>query len=531
VTESVKITPTDEQLAVVDAAGRGAESLMVEAYAGSAKTTTLVLAGERIKVPALALAFNKSIAAELGKRFPSNFTVKTMNGLGFGALTRGLPQVTKWDIEPKKLGRLVTQIAKERKYEINEDQWDAVRRLVVAAQLAGILPGQSDGLVADSPEPWNALAEDCWISQGDLDDWAGELAYATLVKNNQMVLQGKISFDDQVYFPTVTGMKFPLFPVMLVDEAQDLSQLNHAMCRAAMRPGGRLIVVGDSRQAIYGFRGADGDSMRSMRGLKPEWQTLPLTMTFRCPRVVVGRQQQHAPGFRAWEGCQPGTFKRWVPADDGWDNDESPAEDGWDWAWVMRCAKYDRVTMAVLCRNNSPLMSLAFKLLRSGIGVVMTGRDIGKGLVALSRKIESDDRASPVTFATKLRDWQETEESLARANGHEEKLASITDRAECLRAVLDSAGVRDAGELRGALEKLFARDSGRVTLSTIHRAKGLEYDLVLHLDPWRIPSKQSKRMALAGDDRALRQEYNLKYVAETRTRNVLLEANLEDFVS
>jgi DNA helicase II / ATP-dependent DNA helicase PcrA len=530
VTESVKITPTDEQREVVEAAGRGQESLMVEAYAGSAKTTTLVMAGERIKVPALALAFNKSIAAELGKRFPSNFTVKTMNGLGFGALTRGLPQVTKWDIEPKKLGRLVTQIAKERKYEINEDQWDAVRRLVTAAQLAGVLPGQSDGLVADSPELWEALAEDCWISQGDLDDWAGELAYATLVKNNQMVLQGKISFDDQVYFPVVTGMKFPLFPVMLVDEAQDLSQLNHAMVRAAMRPGGRLIVVGDSRQAIYGFRGANGDSMRSMRGLKPEWNTLPLTMTFRCPRVVVGRQQQHAPGFRAWEGCQPGRFARFEFHEDLPTPDEFE-QNGWSGRDLFRFAPSDRATIAVLCRNNSPLMSLAFKLLRSGIGVVMTGRDIGKGLVALSRKIEPDDRASPVTFATRLRDWQETEESLARANGHEEKLASITDRAQCLRAVLDSAGVRDAGELRGALEKLFARDFGRVTLSTIHRAKGMEWDLVLHLDPWRLPSKQARRMALAGDDRALKQEYNLKYVAETRTRNVLLEANLEDFVS
>ena len=43
--------------------------------------------------------------------------------------------------------------------------------------------------------------------------------------------------------------------------------------------------------------------------------------------------------------------------------------------------------VAVLCRNNAPLLSMAFKLLRRGIGVKMLGRDIGKGLVPLAKKL------------------------------------------------------------------------------------------------------------------------------------------------
>ena len=68
-----------------------------------------------------------------------------------------------------------------------------------------------------------------------------------------------------------------------------------------------------------------------------------------------------------------------------------------------------------------------------------------------------------------------------------------------------------------------------MTLSTIHRAKGLEWDAVLHLDPWRVPSKWALAAAAGGNSAPLEQEKNLIYVAETRTRDLLLQANLEDF--
>lgn len=158
----------------------------------------------------------------------------------------------------------------------------------------------------------------------------------------------------------------------------------------------------------------------------------------------------------------------------------------------------------------------------------MLGRDIGKGLTTLSRKL-FEDEASPEMMLRAIEEWEATERSKALAQGAEAKVASVVDRAECLRAVIDSAGVRDARELRIALERLFARESGRVTLSSIHRAKGLEWDCVLHLDPWRIPSGAAKAAAKAGDATQMGQEHNLNYVAETRTRHTLLLASLEDY--
>jgi superfamily I DNA/RNA helicase len=158
----------------------------------------------------------------------------------------------------------------------------------------------------------------------------------------------------------------------------------------------------------------------------------------------------------------------------------------------------------------------------------MLGRDLGKGLLALSRKLAPEDSTPVDVLAGKLLEWEEREIALARANEKEEKIAGIVDRAECIRAVL-GVEVRDAGELRFALTNLFERNSGIVTLGSIHRSKGLEWDTVIHLDPWRVPSKWAKLAAEAGDPVPLEQEWNLKYVCETRTKHTLLLANLSDF--
>ena len=517
--------PTEEQEAARSAARSGEASLMLNAYAGCAKTTTLGLLGTEVRGPALALAFNKSIAKELESRFASNFKVQTLNGFGYGAMARALPQITRFDLEPKKVGKIISEEAKWRKTELSSEAWDAIRRLVSAAQRAGLAPGDTQwSMTEDTPENWAGLADDCWIPEGDQGE-AIDFARSVLRRNNELVLEGKISFDDQVYWPTVFGAAFPQYPTMLVDEAQDLNALNHEMLRRATRPDGRLMVCGDPKQSIYGFRGSVNGSMKKLLRLRQSWAELPLTLTFRCPKIVVERQQRHAPGFRAAEGNQEGEFIRWQAGPEG--------TGGWTAEGLLALRASPRASLVVLCRNNGPLFALAFKLLREGVGVVFLGREIGKGLTALVRKIcpgEPKATAREV-FVGLVQDWVETETSMAKATGHDERVAGVTDRGECLLAVADGARSADAQGVIDAIEKIFSADVGLVTLSTIHKAKGLEWDVVVHLDSWRVPSRQAKRAAQAGDASALEQEWNLKYVAETRTKSVLVEANLEDFVS
>lgn len=518
------LVPTPEQQAIIQAVAHRSESIMITAFAGAAKTSSLVMAARALpEQPALCLAFNVKNKQDLEAKMPRHFKVSTLNGLGHLAWGRAIGK--RIGVEERKLGQLVSAVMKEADYQGGEDSWTTIRQLVTAAMLAGLVPSTlpQKGLVEDLPEVWMDLgAESCDIAPNQ-DECA--LARQVLIESIQQAYGFKgppvISFDEQIYLSAMIGGLFPRYPVVFVDEAQDLSKLNHIQVKRCAAD--RIIVVGDPKQAIYGFRGGDSSSMENMRAMRSSWIDLPLSLTFRCPQTIVQRQQAHAPGFRAAETNQQGQIVRIAPPE-GADLTE------WSWGW-KDVEGYSRNgdEIAILCRNNAPLLGMAFALLRQGIGVKMLGRDIGKGLVVLSKKIIPKDDTPADKTVQLIRDWLATETTLAKANNKPHRIAGIVDRGESLLAVMEFSKATNAKGLRSALESLFKRENGVVTLASIHKAKGLEYDVVLHLDPWRIPSKFAKRAAEAGDKSQLQQENNLRYVCETRTKRVLLEANLKDF--
>lgn len=474
---------------------------MISALAGTGKTTTLTLLAEALpKAPSLALAFNRKIAKELESRFPPHFLVRTMNSLGHSCWARQLGRQPKLD--DRKIGRLVTDLAKSSGVSLGEDGWDECRRLVSAAMSSGLVPSYfpMKGLIPDSNDSWLDLAAEADASP----DWI-ELAREVLIASIKEGLGSSgpptISFDDQLYLPTMLGGNFQKFSIVMVDEAQDLSPLQHLMVKKSATS--RIIAVGDPRQAIYAFRGADSSSMENLRALRPSWIDLPLTLTFRCPKAVVARQQSHAPGYTAHESNLEGKVLDF-------------RERGWSWE------ELPQGEIAVLCRLNAPLVSLALKLLAHRVPCVMLGRDLGKGLTSLAKKILHKPNLSVEHSRDLIEQWRANELDLAKANKKEYKSEAVNDKADCLLAVL--AVSTSSGNLFKSLKEIFSNEVGRVTLATGHRAKGLEWQSVLHLDPFRIPSK----FALRAGGPALEQELNLNYVIETRTKENLILANLKD---
>lgn len=510
------LTPTSEQQAIIEAGVNSSVSMMVTAYAGCAKTSTLEMLSRAMpRQPTLSLAFNVKIKKEMEKRLPDHFTIMTLNGLGHRAWQDTIGK--RCGVEEKKLGKIVTEVLNDA--NASRDFWEPVRNLASLAMQQGLVHNNyanvgRRALLADTPEQWEYLSDMHFI---DLPENGRLLAREVVRRNTAAAFEGVISYDDQIYMSTMFGGAFPKFPLVFVDEAQDLSPLNHIQVqRCAIK---RIIVVGDPKQAIYAFRGADSTSMEKLRALRPEWIDLPLTVTFRCPQAVVKRQQIHAPGFTAGDGAPEGQVHSFVSP-----RGEEPAK----WTW----GKLDSVAVgqiAILCRNNAPLLKMAFQLIKSGVAPMMLGRDIGKGLVTLARKILPFDDIPAAECLTLISQWEEQESALARAKEQEEKVAAISDRAECLRAVIEFASAKNAGDLRESLEALFDREHGRVILATGHRAKGLEWDTVVHLDPWRVPSKYAKAAASRGDDKQIQQEFNLRYVIETRTKKVFVLANFDDF--
>jgi DNA helicase-2/ATP-dependent DNA helicase PcrA len=173
----------------------------------------------------------------------------------------------------------------------------------------------------------------------------------------------------------------------------------------------------------------------------------------------------------------------------------------------------------VLCRNNKPLAELLFRLKADGVPAYLKGKDALSGVIALSKKMKPmniDD------LSEKLTQYLDKETPKLTRTKQLTKLADLTDRVETLRVFIEnSENLIDLGtKLNEA-----AKDStaGFVTLSTVHKAKGLEFDNVFILDRWLIPSK----WAVSPD--ALRQEDNLLYVAITRAKKALYYVTTEEY--
>jgi superfamily I DNA/RNA helicase len=477
------MTPTAEQLAIVEMAKNTKENILISALAGAAKTSTLELICKSLPVqPILCLAFNKKIANEMKERLPGHIAVKTLNALGHGI----------WAAACAK--RLVVDSRKS--YNLLKVKIDALPRSArleaydtFSETLKAVGQAKVQGYVPEGRYPHARrliLGDDFF---GNFDDEINTgLVDEVLIESDRLAYEGQIDFDDQIRMPTLFGGTFPRFPLIMVDEAQDLSSLNHAMLEKLIT--GRLIAVGDPYQSIYAFRGAVVSGMDSLKS-RYRMASMTLSTSFRCPRAIVARARSRAPHM---------TYPSWaiegaIHAPTEWTSASIP--DG----------------SAIICRNNAPLYRLGFNLIRAGRGVTIVGADIGPGLVKVLKKLGPETMAQAEVFAA-IDQWEAERGRKAKSK------ESVADRAECLR-VFAEHGTSLSAAIAYA-EHLF-KSQGTIQLLSGHKSKGLEYDIVFHLDPGRIPSKW------AVGPEALEQEENLNYVITTRAKKELWLVNAEDF--
>lgn len=476
-------------------AGRGSAVLI--AVAGSGKTTTIVKSLEFISEAASVqmLAFNSTIGKELKERVAAlgvelgrNFRgvrAGTFHSLGFGAVCKKLgktPQQVETD--SKKLARLFA----ERNGDEVVDLYGAF-----CAKLVSLAKGVGIGaLVPDSDAAWWEIVDHHDLSL-DAEEANEERAIAfarDLLRASNEVARTRawIDFDDQLYLPILWKLRLWQNDWVFVDEAQDTNPIRRALAKLTLRPGGRLVAVGDPNQAIYGFTGATADAIEV---IKREFNAveLPLTVSYRCPKAAVALVSDIVPRFEVFDGAIEGTVS-WLPEAEG----------------IAKLANDD----VVLCRNSAPLVSLAFQLIAAGRGCVVLGKDIGAGLVSLVKR----QKANGVdAMMAKLDVYLEREVAKFVAKGEEEKAERLADRVACIRTVADAMPEgkdRTVPKLIAKIEGMFSDSSGVLMLCTAHKSKGKEWRRVALLRPDLMPSKWARQAHQA------QQEDNLIYVARTR---------------
>jgi DNA helicase-2/ATP-dependent DNA helicase PcrA len=480
---------TSQQKAAIASATQPT-SFALEACAGTGKSFTLQQTALALKGTGIATSFSKSTTDELAKRMPQGkFIAKSMHAIGLAAI-RDSGKFTN-PVVPDKVRTLVTELVKADE-EPDYSLISPISQLVSLAKTYGITPTES-ALLPDELASWQWLADAYDIDP--FNPFVLDLAREALARSTKIALEdGQVDFDDLLYISLLYPHRFPRYPTIIVDEAQDLNTLQHLMVARILRPSGRVIAAGDRSQAIFGFRGALHDSYDQLIN-RFSMQRLPLTVSFRCPRAVVREAKRFVPEIESAPLAPEGAVLK-----------------------HNSLSIYD-VPHTVICRNNAPLVNLALKLLVAGRSAEVAGREIGQGLISLTKHITKKNLKRD-EFISRLLQWAEREkERRPRARGN------INDKAAALRALAEAHS--DLDGVQQHLLKLYPNPKDKnyrpaeVRLSTIHKAKGLEFPEVLFLDPQLLPSKYAEQ------DWELTQENNLAYVGITRAQQVLHYATLE----
>lgn len=494
----MSFSPTPEQTAIVDAVRDTRDSLVVNALAGAAKTTTLALAAGAMRpVPTLCVAFNKRIADEMGKRLPSFIETKTLNSVGHGIWGRTIGR--RLSLDTDKSYRLLSQLMQQSPPEERKlfgEMFATLLRASRSAKSAGYIPDRfasAGQRLADRNDFIGNFAAD---SDYELDDYFFSILDKVLEGSIAEAFEGKIDFDDQIYMSTLFNGLFPRYDTVMVDEAQDLSELNHLMLSKMV--GQRLIAVGDPNQAIYAFRGAHHNSMVLLRD-QFDAKELFLSTSFRCPKKVVEAARRRVPHMQYPDWAKEGHVGNLAP----WGKNSIPNGS------------------VILCRNSAPLFKVALRLLRQGQSVKILGNDIGKALTKIMEGFGPRSMSAGAALIA-AKQWKEGQ----LESCHEARKAAIEDRYSCIEVFLEFGSTLE--EAMAYATHLFEA-TGPITLMTLHKAKGGEWDTVFFLDPWLIPSKFARISAEAGDESKLEQEYNLRYVGQTRSKDTLYYVNSEDF--
>lgn len=263
------MTPTAEQLAILSHLSIPTNpSLIVEAVAGSGKTTTICWVLRELNLTgksSLFLAFNKDAADSLKTR---DVPAATFHSHGYATIRRnGLyPKVNF-----KKLAELAAIAVPSRLHR------SPVCRLVSAAKNLGKdLPGFPD-------QPWESIA--CRMDLPFEDKW---VPYCNQILARSVADTREIDFDDMLYWPLAKKLRFDKINLLFVDEAQDTNAVRRKFLHEMLAPlgHGKLCAVGDPHQAIYGFTGADHNAIAQIRE-EFAADTLPLSTCWRCSVAVV----------------------------------------------------------------------------------------------------------------------------------------------------------------------------------------------------------------------------------------------------
>jgi superfamily I DNA/RNA helicase len=461
--------------------------IKINAVAGSGKTTTLIeYARARPGRKILYLAFNRAVKLEAERKFAergaSNVRVETAHSLAFS-------QVIKGGYQLKKDGYKTPEIV----------------------EILGL--NNLDGRHTEHILANHISAFVSYFCNSDRSR-VQELNYADVV-NDPAAKQFAINFKDEILYQTRVFLdkmnkgevpilhdfylkKYQLskpilhYDTILFDEGQDASE---SMLDIFLSQKATKVIVGDSHQQIYGWRYA----VNSLE--KVDYPCFDLSVSFRFDQTIADRAKE----VIGWKRHLK------IPAD----------------LKITGAGSKGKVkTRAVIARTNAGLLVKAIELL-------IQKKEIKS--VYFEGRIENYTYAGEGASIYDVLNLYSGEKEWIR----DKMIASMKDMAE-LEEYIENTGdsqlrmlvelVKDYGKkIPGYIKKLKDchldhddKSKADMVFSTVHRAKGMEYDEVTLAEDFLTEARIVDMAREPGNAARLVEEVNLLYVAVTRTKSELV---------
>lgn len=464
------LSPTSEQQAALVAFATG-EDMVIEAGAGTGKTSTLRLLSESTDRKGLFIAFNKSVQLDAEKSFPANVECRTGHSLAY----KGMYKLGKKAL----LNRLRTssrvpsrksieilgippryEISDEvelRDFEINSYTLATVKRFCYSA----------DEEINEHHVPRVKGREDIHSTIVGI-----VLPFARKAWEDINDFKGQLKFTHDHYLK-IWALSDPVLEqeFLMLDEAQDTNPVLAKVFNS--QEHAQKIVVGDRCQAIYEWRGA-----RDALSVFPCQHRLLLSQSFRFGQAVAEWANKFLAKLES-----PLVLK-------GFDKIQSKVENG-----LMSDPT------AIICRTNATVIEYAMEHQESGKRVAIAGG---------TKEIQDFVEAAQALVNGERGKWHA---DLAAFGSWGQVVAySKTDEGSDLRMEVKLIEKYGCDAILRVCKNSTDEENADIIVTTAHKAKGREWERVLIAGDFKAPEEGVLPSS---------SELKLMYVAITRARKAL----------
>lgn len=479
---SLSFTPTDEQYAI-EGAFKENRFTTIQAKSGSGKTSTLYMLANGTEESILYLAFNKSMAEEARRKMPSNVECRTLHSICYQQLDPALRhKLTRPEGAYVNVAGTGNEIAK--KFKIN-NLIDKTGKTLLTRAMIGLMVKQTLGKFEFSDDahlgrkhfPTAHIAD---IKRKNINEnklitevvgYAKQLWRERIDPNSETIM----THDTYVKLFELSGKDLG-YDIIFGDEFQDVNPAFLSILRNA-KSASRIVVVGDEFQSIYQFRG----SQNMMKETSTYGVELPLTACFRFGQKVADIANMILEDKERLTHPLVGK---------GYDTVVG--------SYVSDTIDYTK-PYTIIFRKNLTLLMEAMDRIGDGEEIIIN--------------VDTKDFISMVDSVNALRrgDIEKVKHETVLPYANWDEFVECAESDPDAKRLLNVVVTGKANTIAHTLRTHRNSPNAKITLTTAHKSKGLEWDQVIVANDF--PSNYNKEGEWVGLEEA---ERNLLYVANTR---------------